>query len=171
MAIRHGQRPAESLPGFTGFRGFTVSGIQPSRAALLGVSLTVVLAAISGCGSDRIPAYPTRGRVVFSDGKPVKLGSVELLSPDRKITAVGTIRTDGTFVLGTYSSDDGAVVGEHQAIVTQLIIDDGLQKHELDHGDPVDPRFGNYSSSPLRVTIKELDSNEITLTVEKAKSR
>ncbi|MFO0999363.1 MAG: carboxypeptidase regulatory-like domain-containing protein [Planctomycetaceae bacterium] len=124
-----------------------------------------------GCGEKQPATYPTRGRVAFSDGKPVMLGTVELLSEDGKWNAQGAIQPDGTFVLGTFSSDDGAVAGNHKAIVMQLIISDGLPRHSMDHGDPVDPFYGSYSSSPLTASIQTSESNEITLTVERAKRR
>lgn len=125
----------------------------------------------SGCGQKQPPTYPARGRVSFSDGKPVMLGTVELLSADGKWNAQGTIQPDGTFVLGTFASDDGAVEGTHQAIVMQMIVSDGLPKHSLDHGDPVDPFYGSYASSPLTATIQAAESNDITLTVERAKRK
>jgi hypothetical protein len=125
----------------------------------------------SGCGEKQPATYPTRGRVVFSDGKPVMLGTVELLSPGGALNAQGAIQPDGTFVLGTFTSDDGAVAGTHKAIVMQMIISDGLPKHSMDHGDPVDPFYGSYSSSPLTASIQESESNEITLTVERAKRK
>ena len=125
----------------------------------------------SGCGEKRPDTYPTRGRAIFSDGKPVMLGTVELLSEDGALNAQGAIQPDGTFVLGTFARDDGAVAGTHKAIVMQLIVRDGLPKHSMDHGDPVDPFYGSYSSSPLTASIQESESNEITLTVERAKRK
>ena len=125
----------------------------------------------SGCGEKQPPTYPTRGRVAFSDGKPVMLGTVELLSEDGKVNAQGAIQPDGTFVLGTFASDDGAVEGTHKAIVMQMIVSDGLPKHSMDHGDPVDPFYGSYSSSPLTATVQAIESNDITLTVDRAKRK
>ena len=109
--------------------------------------------------------------MVFSDGRPVMLGTVELLSEDGALNAQGSIQPDGTFVLGTFASDDGAVAGIHKAIVMQMIVSDGLSKHTMDHGDPVDPFYGSYSSSPLSASIQASESNEITLTVERAKRK
>jgi hypothetical protein len=125
----------------------------------------------SGCGEKQPATYPTRGRVVFSDGKPVMLGTVELLSEDGALNAQGAIQPDGTFVLGTFASNDGAVAGTHKAIVMQMIVSDGLPKHSMDHGDPVDPFYGSYSSSPLTASVQATESNEITLTVERARRK
>ncbi len=136
------------------------------RACLL---LTFLCLTSAGCGEDRPKIVPTQGKVMFSDGTPVKLGTVELLSDEHKLSATGTIRNNGSFQLGTFTSDDGAVPGKHRAIVTQMIINDTLPRHVVDHGSPVDPIYGSYNSSPLEVTISDSGPNEITLTVEKAK--
>ncbi len=122
-----------------------------------------------GCGSDRPATYPVSGRVVFSNGQPVKSGTVELLSQEHKINATGTIRSDGTFELGTFTGNDGACEGTHSAIVMQMIISEGLHKHQQDHGLPVDPMYGTYSTSPLNVTVQAEGKNEVTLTVEPAR--
>jgi hypothetical protein len=72
-------------------------------------------------------------------------------------------------VLGTYGTDDGACEGPHKAIISQLLIFDGMVRHSTDHGSPVDPLFGSYNSSPLRVEIRRSTQNRLELQVEKAK--
>ncbi len=123
----------------------------------------------AGCSDDRPKAYPAQGRVLFADGTPVKLGTVELLSEKHGLTASGKINEDGSFVLGTYGTDDGACEGPHKAIISQLLIFDGMVRHSTDHGSPVDPLFGSYNSSPLRVEIRRSTQNRLELQVEKAK--
>lgn len=99
------------------------------------------------------------------------LGTVELLSEHGAINAQGSIQPDGSFILGTFTSNDGAVAGMHKAIVMQMIVSDGLPKHSTDHGDPVDTRYGSYTSSPLAVSIEPRDNNDVKLTVERAQRR
>lgn len=130
----------------------------------VGISLIVCLA-VMGCGSSQIPTYPVSGTVVFEDGSSVRTGIVELESLDHKLSATGKIREDGSFVLGTYKSDDGACAGRHRAIVVQLIINDGTVKHSKDHGHPVDPMYASYTTSPLTATVKERDDTTLKLTV------
>ncbi len=125
----------------------------------------------AGCGDGRIATYRVKGQVVFADGTPVRTGTVELQSIEHKITSTGKIQADGTFVLGTYTPDDGAAAGEHRAIVVQLIVNDGLLKHVNDHGAPVDPKYGIYESSDLRATVEANESNEIRLVLNKAGKR
>lgn len=133
------------------------------------VAAVLALLVCGGCGEDRPRAYPTKGRVIFSDGTPVKLGTVELLSQNHDTTASGKIGEDGSFVLGTYTADDGACDGPHKAIVSQLMIFDGMVRHTTDHGSPVDPLYGSYTSSPLKVDIRRVAQNTLELKVEKAK--
>lgn len=133
--------------------------------------LIVCTSVMIGCGASQIPTYPVSGIVVFEDGSPVRTGTVELESRDHKLTATGTIREDGSFVLGTYTSSDGACEGEHSVIVMQLIINDGTVNHSKDHGLPVHPVFASYNTSPLSATIKAEPSNTLKLTVTPAAKR
>jgi len=123
----------------------------------------VVLAA--GCSSDRIPTYPVSGRVVFENGNPVRHGKIELESRDYGTTATGTIDQDGSFVLGTYTADDGAVAGEHDAIVVQMVIADGSFEHTINHGDAAPPRYADYETSPLTVSVDPDRKNAVTITI------
>lgn len=119
-----------------------------------------------GCGSDQVNTYPVKGRVVFQDGSPVRTGTVELESKQFGTTATGSINDDGTFVLGTYTPNDGAAEGEHNAIVVQMIINDGSVNHTVDHGQAVPPRYGDYDTSPLTISVQAIEQNEIVLTLD-----
>ncbi|WP_417376395.1 carboxypeptidase regulatory-like domain-containing protein [Gimesia maris] len=118
-----------------------------------------------GCGSDKVPTYPVSGRVQFADGEPVRTGTIELESKEHGTSATGTIQEDGTFVLGTYTSNDGAAAGKHRAIVVQIIIADGITKHTRDHGRAVPPLYGDYDSSPLSVVVQAIPQNEVILSL------
>jgi hypothetical protein len=41
--------------------------------------------------------------------------------PTRGRGAIGTIRADGTYSVGTYHDDDGAIVGEHSVSVVPQV--------------------------------------------------
>lgn len=130
----------------------------------------ICISMVAGCGASQVPTYPVSGTVVSDDGSPVRTGTVELESRDHKLTATGTIRQDGSFVLGTYASDDGACAGEHRVIVTQLIINDGTVQHTKDHGNPVDPLYASYNSSPLTASVSEKSENTLKLIVKSRRS-
>lgn len=133
---------------------------------LSSVGMTLLfLSILVGCGESRVPTYPVSGTVVFDDGSPVRTGTIEFSSQDHQLTATGTIRDDGSFVVGTYESDDGACAGRHRVIVMQLIINDGTVKHSKDHGQPVDPMYASYNTSPLTASTNAEDRNTLTLTV------
>ena len=129
------------------------------RCGLLIIPLLMSL----GCGSDQIPTYPVTGRVEFTDGTPVRHGTIELESADHELSAAGKIQHDGSFVLGTYTPDDGAVAGEHKAIVVQMVIADGSFEHTVDHGKPVPVRYAAYETSSLTARVEAVESNEIVL--------
>lgn len=123
------------------------------------------LSMLVGCGESRVSTYPVSGTIVFDDGSPVRTGTVELSSVDHKLTATGKIGDDGSFILGTYNSNDGACAGNHRVIVMQMIINDGTVKHSKDHGQAVDPIFAAYNTSPLNVSVNRENGNTLKLTV------
>ena len=124
-----------------------------------------VIASLAGCASDQVPTWPTTGKVVFADGSPVRTGTIELESQAHELSASGRIEEDGTFVLGTYDLDDGAVAGDHAVIVVQFILNDGTVDHTRDHGRKVPPIFASYESSGLTTTVAEGQPNELTITL------
>jgi hypothetical protein len=82
-------------------------------------ALAGMVPALSGCGSDEFPVVKLTGKVTFQ-GQPVTGGSV-VLAPIAAAGAAkagkpasGVIQADGSFVLGTQTKDDGAVVGRHR---------------------------------------------------------
>ena len=84
--------------------------------------LCVVAALLAaGCGSSP-PVAPVRGEVTL-DGRPLRGGAV-VFTPlahdaDKRVgkSAYGEIRPDGTFALGTFSEQDGAIIGTHRATI------------------------------------------------------
>lgn len=84
-------------------------------AALFAACLAVSMV---GCGGGEFAVAPAKGKVMCG-GKPVSVGSVTFTpvaegqgEPGKPATAVLT--EDGTFVLSTYESHDGAVIGKHR---------------------------------------------------------
>lgn len=128
--------------------------------------VAVLLLLLAGCSDDRVPVYPTSGTVSFGDGEPVRVGIIEFESVEHGTTATGRINDDGTFTLGTYSADDGAAAGSQRVIVIQVIINDGLVKHEKDHGRPVPPQYASYETSGLTAEVKAADENNIAVQLD-----
>lgn len=139
--------------------------------AILSAGLSVCLLLLIGCSSDSIPTYPTRGQVLFPDGRPVRTGVIELKSLEHDLNARGQIAHDGSFTLGTYTADDGAVAGMHQAVVMQFLASDSGPEIQHKHGDPVDLRFADYNTSSLEFEIQPVSVNQLEVQVERVRRR
>ncbi len=124
--------------------------------------LTVTL---FGC-SNQLATYPVNGKVVFPDGSPVHVGTVELKSLEHGIQARGTLDRDGNFKLTTYSDGDGAVAGLHDCVVVQFVMTEGLTAHRPSTIGVIDRRYSSYANSGLRVEIKPVGVNNVTIEVE-----
>jgi len=92
------------------------------RFLVLPVAVAIALAA--GCSSNNgLNLARVRGKVSFK-GAPVKKGTVFFMPDETKGTvgppAVGSITSDGSYVMSTESSGDGVIVGSHLISITGL---------------------------------------------------
>ena len=131
--------------------------------ALFGMTFAV------GCSDGRLPTYPVTGQVVFADGSPAHVGTVEFRSRDHKIQARGDIDKDGVFRLTTYKKDDGAVVGKHDCVVVQMVMTEELANFQPSYEGVIDPRFGSYATSGLVLEVSAKDENFPIIRVEQLK--
>lgn len=118
-----------------------------------------------GCNRNP-PTYMVKGKVQFPSGSPVKMGTIETKSRDLKINARGTINTDGTFELTTFTSNDGAVAGWHDCVVVQVIIQGEEFGGKVSKYGIVDPKHGSYSTSGLAFEVKPEGTNEVLVQVD-----
>jgi len=79
-----------------------------------------------GCGKAKEPweiVYPVEG-VLNLGGKPLAGASITLIPQDPDVPTTvrptGRSRDDGTFSLGTYSTEDGAPVGDYKVLVLRF---------------------------------------------------
>jgi hypothetical protein len=98
------------------------SPVRQVRRAALYAAVALILLPVFGCGGTPFELAEVKGTVTI-DGKPFTQGKV-MFAPvsggqglDTGKPAYGRIQPDGSFVLGTYSDNDGAVVGEHWATI------------------------------------------------------
>ena len=114
-----------------------------------GVVATCLLAV--GCGR-RITLVPAEGRVTL-DGKPLEFGAI-MVQPTAGPAAQGKINSDGTFRLGTFKPDDGAIPGP--AKVRVICRTDVTQPGgERAYGPSLIPdRYGRFDTSGITVEIK-----------------
>lgn len=105
----------------------------------------------AGCGR-RITLVPAEGRVTI-DGKPLEFGAV-MVQPTAGPAAQGKINGDGSFRLGTFKPDDGAIPGP--ATVRVMCRKDITQPGgERAYGPSLIPdRYTRFDTSGLTVEIK-----------------
>jgi hypothetical protein len=132
---------------------------------LSGLLLTALV--VTGCGGDR--TYPVEGKVLFKDGAPAKelagyTVDFELASAEKKISATGEVREDGTFTVGTFKGDDGAVVGKHRVALSPPLATDDRPMPRAAIAD----RYRDFKKSRLVVEIKP-GRNQVVLEVERGK--
>jgi hypothetical protein len=113
------------------------------------------------------------GRVVFADGTPVTHGTVEFTPRGGGPAARAAIDTEGRFSLRT-GGTPGAVPGDHDVIVLQLTVAEGVVPHR--HVPPatgrphrlVDPRHARPGRSGLAARLESGTANDVVLTVDQA---
>ena len=118
-----------------------------------------MIAASSGfvAGCNRGPAIAkASGMVVFEDGTPVKVGTIETKHAELEgVQARGSIREDGTFVLGTVEEADGAAVGEHRCVVVQFVMTEDVPGFKPSTEGVVNPAHASYATSGLTIQVPE----------------
>jgi hypothetical protein len=133
-------------------------------------SFVLIVGFTAGCGESA--TYPVTGQVVFEDGTPLSTGGIVLTQSTTAEglgqNARGEIRTDGTFRLTTFKTDDGAVPGKHRVLVRAQRDQDDYIKRGIIPRPVIDPRFESYQTSELEMNVKKA-SNEVTLVVERPK--
>ena len=91
------------------------------------------------------PAYPVKGRVLLSDGKPAKTGTVIFQPVERSgIEARGKIGNDGSFALTSRNDGDGALSGEYNFVVVIPPVRKDLTKYA---------KYANTETPLLKATV------------------
>lgn len=135
----------------------------PSQCRNLTILLALLsiagLCLVAGCGGDRLPVAPAEGKVLYND-TPLEFGSVTF-QPKAGPPARGTIQSDGTFVLSTYGTGDGAIIGPHEVRITCFEsqrpgYEVDTSQEEAGVGKPLIPRkYANPGESGLKADVKE----------------
>lgn len=133
-------------------------------------SVIAAVALVVGCNrSDRLPTYAVSGRVILPDGSPVGPGTIIFESHEHAMAARGTIHPDGSFTLGTYEEDDGAVAGLHTATVIPAAPDDFDPDTQPYAPPPIDQRYMHPDTSGLEFEVKEQGPNRIDVVVQRSR--
>lgn len=139
-----------------------------------------------GCGSagDDVKVFPVKGVVTFG-GKPmVGGGSIALIpmTETKGKTAGGEIKADGTYVLGTYTADDGSMPGEFRVVITQIVFQE--PKPSADGAPPPPPAalavpeadripavYSSHQESPLKAKVEAKPANELNFDLQRQPAR
>lgn len=126
----------------------------------------------AGCNPDGI--HPVKGQVIWKDTQqPATELANSLISFEQTSTqtrAGGQIKPDGSFQLTTNKENDGAKVGEHVVVITEIgRLPQPADPTRLIPGK-VSTRYATPSSSGLSVTIKP-GLNEPKIEVERFDGR
>ncbi|MEW4452409.1 hypothetical protein AB1L30_06955 [Bremerella sp. JC817] len=105
-----------------------------------------------GCGSSS-EIQPVTGKVLLSDGSPADTGVIKFRTVSDKgeeVKAFGQIQSDGSFQLTTFEEGDGAILGEHEALLFLPAIGDG-QRPMKTKSFPT--KYRNYETSGLKFNV------------------
>ena len=138
---------------------------RPKHGAHVAVFLFFAALVSLGCNDGKLKTYPATGKVVFPDGSPVKVGTIECKSIEHGVQATAEIGLDGTFSLTTYKQGDGAVAGNHKCVVVQFIQIDNPANYKPSTIGVVNNKYNSYSTSGLSFRI-EPQKNELLIQVE-----
>ena len=136
-----------------------------SKSLAIGSLVVLFGSGLVGCGrGDRLPTYEATGKVAFPDGAPLEGGTILSESVDQPVTARATIEMDGSFILGTYEEDDGAVAGKHKVAIVppmDLTVDpDEVRPRRLIHD-----RYRHVDESGLEFEVVADQDNEFHIEV------
>lgn len=93
-------------------------------------------------------------------------GSVIFRSVDHGLVATGSIQSDGTFRLGTYLPNDGALAGPHEVAIRPPMAGE-------DEGPTVaiGAKFMRCETSGLKFVVSEIEPNDFRIVVERGPKR
>lgn len=130
--------------------------------ALAAGGLLLAISALAGCGgSDQLEVYPVQGKLLL-DGEPFGPTSIMLVpvnSSEKGDThsAQGKVDSSGNIQFTTYEQGDGVAAGEYKVVVG------------MDMAEPPKPFpriYRNAQESPLTVSIKPEDQNQVTIDMD-----
>ncbi len=126
------------------------------------VASSLLLAFVAGCSGGSSKTSPVSGIVRFPDGKLLREGTIEfeLASEENAATATGEIGPDGSFVLGTFAVDDGAIPGTHRvAVISDVVIGNGAERPGMIAITKLDPKFRDFGTSGLQFVVQNEPNN------------
>ena len=142
-----------------------MSSITPYFYRVSLFTLAFCLLLLGGCNDGNPQRVAVEGKVLV-DGEPLTRGSI-MFVPEGGRPSSSRIASDGSFVLGCFHDNDGALLGVHKvAVIAKTIVSDSKVKWHAPR------RYNNYMNSGLTVEVTEpIHDLVIELTTEDDKKR
>jgi hypothetical protein len=131
--------------------------MQYQHAPLIGI-LVALLFSHTGCGPKKSELIPVRGELMYQ-GNPARGALVQfrpVMGADKPWPSGyprGEVQADGTFEIGTETSNDGAPVGEYIITVTWMVSPSGSEDPEMATVDQFQGKFRDPIKSNLKATV------------------
>ncbi|MFN9719623.1 MAG: hypothetical protein ACK58L_13065 [Planctomycetota bacterium] len=122
---------------------------------------------LTGCGGDapyRKPTSPLKGKITVDDKEPgsgIQISCHPVAGMDEQHPSVTTAESnpDGTFSLSTYESGDGIPAGEYILLFSWQEFN--VMSRNYSGKDKLNGRYADPSKSPIKVTVKEGEENDM----------
>jgi hypothetical protein len=119
----------------------------------------VALVMVAGCTRYQDPpmTYPVSGKVLLSNGQPAYPASITFCAKDKPGNdAMALTEPDGSFVLGTFSKDDGALPGRY-AVTIEPVAPGTVSGKKLPRIS-IPKQYQSEDTTPITVAVKEDDN-------------
>lgn len=141
------------------------NGQARRRAFPVPIFLCAFCLSFLGCGR---AVGPVSGIVRFSDGEPVRSGSIEFKRKSDQVRFASRISDDGSFQPTDQDGSVGIPPGDYDIVVVQIVLTEDLAFELHSHGSTVPRRYADYYTSGLETKISagQLDPIEIIVTLD-----
>lgn len=139
------------------------------RRAFSAVVLMLAEVLHSGCGPERVPTYPVKGRVIFKEnGQPAAAGAqiwFESTQPPEYLRSMSAISNDGSFLLSTDREGNGSMAGEHRVRIDPT--NSSGMNIEAELAKVIDRKYFEFRTSGLKVTVKEKEAHDFKIELDR----
>lgn len=133
-----------------------------NRVLLLSAAVACLFVMGCGDGKSNPPTSAAKGKLTLK-GEAVEGATIQFLpsSPDGKVASAKS-EADGTFVLSTFETGDGAMPGQYKVTVRKLVaVEQGVQKDGEHAGEPA---FVNKDMLPKKYMSTDSSKLEFEVT-------
>ena len=135
----------------------------PQARLLLAAALITL--PLSGCGKPKPATAAVQGRVLL-DGKPVAGAAVMFEPVNGGVPGRGSTGADGSFMLTTFTRDDGALLGRHRVSVSKFVTEGVVANDQELESAPGTPGVQPKAVLPVRYADPKTSGLEATVAAE-----